>query len=93
MNIDGLKGLLEPYGNDKIDKIYLKIKDMIVIGLESNLISLEKYYSPDGKDFRGFIIEHDGKYLSTDWTWTIAKSHAGRIAPEMLGEQEGDESK
>jgi hypothetical protein len=48
-------------------------------------MKFEKYYSPNGKTFRGYIIEHKGQYLSTDWKWTPAKTHACRITPEMLG--------
>ena len=48
----------------------------------------EKYFAP-GKngEFRDFLIEHRGMYLSTDenkWPWCLAKSHALWITPEML---------
>ena len=98
MSVDDLKYLLDQYGNAKIDEIYLKINNKIVIGVEAkphitNLdegeeLKLKRYYSPNGKEFRGFIIEYDGRYLSTDWTWTIAKSHAARITPQMLSKLE-----
>lgn len=50
-------------------------------------MKFEKYYSPDKTEFRGYIIEHNGMYLSTDWEWVSAKTHACRITPEMLGGQ------
>ena len=28
-------------------------------------MKFEKYYSPDKTEFRGYIIEHNGMYLST----------------------------
>jgi len=54
-------------------------------------MKFEKYYSPDKTEFRGYIIEHNKQFLSTDWNWTTAKTHACIITPEMLGGQLGCE--